>query len=331
MIKRSKQTILTVKSETNLTNFMTEKFSGMSRTSIKKLLQSGQICINGKPTTQYNYALHIGDTVLLNTGKVEYTLKDTRLKLLYEDEDLIVVDKSAGLLSVSVTADKKDTSAFQIIERYLKRKDPNAKLYVVHRLDKATSGVMMFVKNAEIQHLMRDNWKGYVTERTYIAMTEGVPYPFEDTIESYLHENRRQTMYSELDGEDGNGKLSVTHYCVVRRTGKHALVKLNLETGRKNQIRVHMHDIGCPIVGDIKYGAQEESPIGRLGLHATTLSFTHPRTEETLTFTSPLPRQFNSFMEKEYQEEKTKAQVKEEARQKKGLNRRTTDQRKKKD
>lgn len=324
MIKRSKQTALKVKVATDLTSFINEKFAGMSRNAIKRLLQNGQICVNGKPTTRYDYALQEGDSVLLNTGKVEYTLKDTRLKLLYEDDDLIVIDKGAGLLSVSASADKSDPSAFLILERYLKRKDANARLYAVHRLDKATSGVMMFVKDVDIQHQMRDDWKGYVSERTYIALTEGVPYPFEDTIESYLHENRRQMMYSaatDWDAEDGDGKLSVTHYCVVRRTSRHALVKLNLQTGRKNQIRVHMHDIGCPIVGDTKYGASDNSPIKRLGLHALTLAFKHPRTGQTLSFTSPLPRVFNSFMEKEYREEKTKEEVKATARQRRNANR----------
>lgn len=312
-MKRIRQTTLTVKEDGDLTSFMEKHFAGMSRNSLKQLLRAGQVCVNGKPQTQFNYPLHMGDVVLLNTGKVEYELKDTRVKILYEDNDVIVIDKGEGLLSVSARETKTDVSAFSIIERYMKRKDPNAHLYVVHRLDKATSGVMLFVKKVEVQHAMRDKWKDYVSERTYIAMTEGVPYPFEDTIQSFLHENKRQTMYSTLDGEDDDGKLSTTHYCVVRRTQHHALVKLNLETGRKNQIRVHMHDIDCPIVGDIKYGASSASPINRLGLHALTLVFKHPATGKEMRFTSPLPRVFNAFMEKEQKAEETLQAVKEQS------------------
>ena len=220
-------------------DFLARHFAGMSRTSLKGLLRNGQVCVNSKIETKFDSQLKKGDAVQINTGKVSYELKNTRLNLLYEDDYVIVVDKSEGLLSVSASPTKEGPSAFSIILQYLEKKNVGAKLYAVHRLDKATSGVMMFAKTVEAQHVMRDNWKQMVTERTYMAITEGIPEPQEDTIESYLHESRAQVMYS--GGKDG--KLSVTHYRVVRTAGDYALLKLNLQTGRKNQIRVHMSDI----------------------------------------------------------------------------------------
>lgn len=306
MRQRMRQTLLKVKKENlekmespTLTEFLKVHYAGMSRTSMKQMMQNSQVCINGKVVTRHDYELKIGDCVQINSGKISYELKSSLVKLLWEDEDIIVVVKREGVLSVSATADKRDVSAFSITESYLKRKDSMARLYAVHRLDKATSGVMMFAKTVEMQHYLRDNWKRVVTERTYIAITEGVPKKDEGTIESYLHESRAQMMFS---GSESGGKLSITHYRIVRKTDGYAMLKLNLQTGRKNQIRVHLSDIGCPIIGDHKYGAKEKG-CGRLALHAKVLEFRHPRTGETMRFETPVPPVFNEFMINEEKKE----------------------------
>lgn len=297
--KRQKRTEMTVKENSTLMEFLERHYAGMSRSERKKLLHNGQICVNSRVETKFDAEVKKGDRVQVNTGKVSYEMKDTRLKLLYEDEAVVVIDKKEGLLSVSASATKEGPSAFNIILNYLKRKDENAHLYAVHRLDKATSGVMMFAKAVEVQHKMRDNWKKMVTERTYLAITEGVPKQEEGEIESYLHENRAQVVYS---GEEEGGKLSITHYRVVRIVSNYAMLKLNLETGRKNQIRVHLSEMGTPILGDRKYNAtsgekkKADSPIGRLALHAKVLEFIHPITGETMRFETPVPREFNAFL-----------------------------------
>lgn len=274
-------------------DFLSKHFAGMSRTSMKSLLRSGNICVNGHPQTKYDLSLIPGDIVLLNSGNVNYELRNSHLKLLYEDEHLLVIDKKEGLLSVTASATKEGLSAFSILLDYLQRKDPHARLYVVHRLDKATSGVMMFAKTPEMQHYLRDNWRKVISERTYVALTEGCPEKKEDTIVSYLHENRAQMMLSSH--HDDGGKLSVTHYRVVRQSDHYSLMKVNLETGRKNQIRVHLAELGHPIVGDKKYGATS-NPIGRLCLHAKLLAFQHPATEQNLRFETPIPHKFNSLL-----------------------------------
>ncbi len=315
--KRQKQTNLTVREPSLLMDFLARHFAGMSRTSLKGLLRNGQVCVNSKIETKFDSQLKKGDAVQINTGKVSYELKNTRLNLLYEDDYVIVVDKSEGLLSVSASPTKEGPSAFSIILQYLEKKNVGAKLYAVHRLDKATSGVMMFAKTVEAQHIMRDNWKQMVTERTYMAITEGIPEPQEDTIESYLHESRAQVMYS---GGKNDGKLSVTHYRVVRTAGDYALLKLNLQTGRKNQIRVHMSDIGCPIIGDSKYGATS-SPIHRLALHAKVLEFIHPITHEKHRFETPVPKEFNALLINEEKRMKELSRQKEERREQKRASR----------
>lgn len=293
MRPRNKQTTLRVRESCILMDFLSRHFSGMSRTSMKGLLRNGNICVNGHPETKYNLRLDPGDVVLLNSGNVNYELRSSHLKLLYEDDYLLVIDKNEGLLSVTASATKEGLSAFSILLNYLQKKDPQARLYVVHRLDKATSGVMMFAKTPEMQHYLRDHWKQAISERTYMALTEGCPEKKEDTIVSYLHENRAQIMLSSH--HDDGGKLSVTHYRVVRESTHYCLLRVNLETGRKNQIRVHLAEIGHPIVGDNKYGAST-NPIGRLCLHAKTLAFRHPATESDLRFETPVPRKFNALL-----------------------------------
>jgi 23S rRNA pseudouridine1911/1915/1917 synthase len=286
---KPKQTSLRVKEPAELMAFLSIHLAGKSRSGLKSILSKGQVCVNGKPQTKFNHPLQAGDSVTINTGKVSYELKHPKVKIVFEDDDLIVIEKAEGLLSVAAENGKNEPTAFHILATYLKRKDPRNRLFVVHRIDRETSGLIMFAKSKEIQLALQDNWHENVTERVYTAVVEGIPNKDEDTIVSYLHESKAFKIHSSRTNTDG--QEAVTHYRIMRKSDKYAMLRVELETGRKNQIRVHMQEIGHPIIGDKKYGAAP-SPIGRVGLHARVLAFVHPATGENLHFETPIPAKF---------------------------------------
>lgn len=292
---KPKQTSIRVKEPMELMTFLGFHFNGKSRSALKSMLALKQVCVNGAVVTLFNHPLQVGDSVTLNTGRVAYELKSTRVKMVYEDDYLVVVEKQEGLLAVATDERKEETTAFSIISNYLKKKDPRNRLFVVHRIDRETSGLIMYAKSKEVQLALQDNWHENVTERVYIAVLEGTPEKEEDTIVSYLHESKAYKIHSSNNEDEG--KEAVTHYRVLRKTDDYSMLKVELETGRKNQIRVHMQEIGHPIIGDKKYGAGE-SPIGRIGLHARTLGFIHPVTKENMRFETPIPRKFMALFAK---------------------------------
>lgn len=271
-----------------LLEFVNEHAKDSSRTDAKSWLKHGQIMLNGDVTTAFDAIVKPGSEVKVNFSRPFVRFKHPRLKLLYEDDDIIVVDKGYGLLSVGIPNPKKKKieSAYDILREYLKKKDPRNKLYVVHRLDRDTSGVMMFAKNEEAQETLRHNWNNFVLERLYIALLEGFVKDDEGIIKSRLAENSQYIVYS-TDRED-EGRLAVTRYKVVGRGHGLSLVEFTLDTGRKNQIRVHASEMGHPIMGDRKYGAKQ-SRLNRLCLHAKTLRFAHPLTRKDMYFESPVP------------------------------------------
>ena len=181
-------------------------------------------------------------------------------------------------------------------EKYLKEKNPLNKVFIVHRLDRDTSGVMIFAKSEEMQQKLQSDWSNLVTERKYIAIVEGRVEKLEDTIESYLRENSVFITISSKTDEFG-GKLAVSHYKVIDKSPAFSMLEVKIDTGRKNQIRAHMKDLGHPIVGDSKYGAKK-NPLGRLGLHAKTINFVHPKSGKTLEFISPIPARFGDMFKK---------------------------------
>ncbi len=292
---KPKQTALRVKEPMELMAFLGIHFAGKSRSGLKSILSKGQICVNGKPETRFNFPLQAGDSVTLNTGKVAYELKHPKVKIVFEDDYLIVIEKSEGLLAVATESGKEEATAFHVLLNYLKRKDPRNRLFIVHRIDRETSGLIMFAKTKEVQLALQDNWHENVTERVYIAVVEGVPDKEEDTIISYLQESKAFKIHSSKTNSDG--QEAITHYRIMRKNDKYAMLKVELETGRKNQIRVHMQEIGHPIVGDKKYGASV-SPIGRVGLHARVLAFVHPVTGEHLRFETAIPTKFSGLFHK---------------------------------
>ena len=274
-----------------LMEFVSAGMPSASRTDVKSWLKHGQIMVQGTVTTSFDAPVAPDSEVSINISRAYVRFKHPRLKLLYEDDEIIVVEKGYGLLSVSIPnpAKKKIENAYDILRDYLKRKDPRNKLFVVHRLDRDTTGVMMFAKNEEAQETLRHNWNNFVLERKYVALLEGIVKNDEGIIKSHLAENSQYMVFS-TDNEEG-GKLAVTRYKVLRRAHGMSLVQFMLDTGRKNQIRVHASEMGHPISGDRKYGAKQ-SRLGRLCLHAHTLRFAHPITRKDMYFESPLPAGF---------------------------------------
>ena len=291
--KLKKNVILKVDEDSLLLEFLLKKLDGKSRTNVKRLLSERQILINGIVSTQFNTPLVKGDFIEIIYGKIRGQ-RITGLKIVFEDDDIIAVDKESGVLSMA-TDKERDKTAYNALKIYLKEKNPNNKVFIVHRLDRDTSGVMIFAKNEGMQQKLQSNWSEIVRERTYVAIVEGRVTKDEDTISSYLKENSVFVSYSSATSENG-GKLAVSNYKVIRRRPGFSMVEVKLDTGRKNQIRVHMKDLGHPIIGDTKYGSKK-NPIRRLGLHAKNIIFKHPKTGKVLEFVSPIPGKFQQMFE----------------------------------
>ena len=285
---------ITVEQEATLLPFLFEKLQGQSKSSVKALLGHGQILVNNEVTTQFDTPLHEGDVVTISYNRRKVVFNNPLLNIIYEDDFIIVVNKREGLLSVS-TAKVRERTAFHILSDYLKKSDPCNKLFVLHRLDRDTSGLMMFAKTRAVQEKMQSNWNEMITERTYVAVVEGRPERDSDLITTQLKENAEARVYVVADG----GKDAITRYHLLRTNEKYSLLELNLETGRKNQIRAQMEYIGHPIAGDYKYGA-ETDPTGRLMLHAQRLYFIHPETGEEMRFDTRIPDAFKSLTSKNW-------------------------------
>lgn len=238
--------------------------------------------------TQYNHPLQSGQEVIVNWSLVRDQAHIKGLKVIYEDSELIVINKPAGLLSIASDSEKQNTAYHQLTD-YVRINDPNNRIFIVHRLDRDTSGIMLFAKNEAIKHLLQDAWKELVTDRAYVAVVEGRVTKQTDKIKSWLLETKTKMMYS--GSKPGDGLEAITHYKMLQANDKYSLLEIRLETGRKNQIRVHMKDIGHSIIGDKKYGSTT-NPIGRLGLHAHILAFHHPVTGEIMRFETEVPKTF---------------------------------------
>ncbi len=274
-----------------LLEFLRSNLPQLSRTAVKALLKYDQIRLEGTVTNQFDTPVAPGQTISINFSRPWQTLSNPRLRIVYEDDDIIVVNKGYGLLSVG-TDNKKEGTAYSILRDYLKRLNPANKLFIVHRLDQHTSGLMLFAKNIKAKETMQHNWNNMVLDRRYAAIVEGCPEPPEGVYRSRLLENSQHLMYST---DDPKGLEAVTRYKVLKSRNGYSLVDVSLDTGRKNQIRVHMHDMGTPIAGDRRYGAKT-SPLHRLALHARTLRFVHPMTHKDMNFSIPLPASFNSLV-----------------------------------
>lgn len=281
----------TVAEQYTLLEFLLANVEGVKRTVIKQMLAHNQVAVDDMPQRQFDPPLEPGQVVKVNFTREFHVFYHRRLKLVYEDDDIIVVNKGYGLLSMG--NDKtKDGTAYSILRDYVKKKNPLNKLFIVHRLDRDTSGLMMFAKNEKAKEGMQHNWNNMVLNRKYLAVVEGAPEQDCGTVRSYLVENSQFEVYSTDNEEEG--QLAVTRYSTLRKGRDYSLLEVELDTGRKNQIRVHMKDLGHPISGDRKYGAAA-SPIHRLALHAQTLRFIHPITRKEMSFATPIPASFLSL------------------------------------
>jgi 23S rRNA pseudouridine1911/1915/1917 synthase len=285
---KGKQTFLRVTGPTELMKFLMAQMPDKSRKTIKSLLAHNQVSVDDKITSQFNHPLKAGQQVRVNFSKVLQVTKDKGLKIIFEDPSVIVIDKDPGLLSIA-TDKEKERTAYRILSDQLKLTDPKARIFVVHRLDRDASGILMFAKSKEIQQILQHAWKEDVIERSYVVVVEGKVLQAQGTITSWLKENKARAMYSSLTPDDG--QKAVTHFRVLKSNDEYSLLQVRLETGRKNQIRVHMKDLGHSIIGDKKYGATQ-NPVNRLGLHARVLVFRHPITGKELHFETPTPRKF---------------------------------------
>lgn len=283
-----------------------------SRNNVKSLLVRKQVLVNGRVVTQYNFMLAKDDEVKLSKRPVKDGAAATQtvkgkpmpkpafrrsdVKIIYEDDDFIAVDKPAGLLSVE--SDKERECAYGYVSDHLQAKDKNARAFVLHRIDKETSGVLVFAKNIKIHSMLKMHWNEQVQIREYYAVVDGIMEEKSKTITNYLKENVNNITYVT---NDPTGQKAITHYEVVNENSAYSLLRVKIDTGRKNQIRAHMQWLGNPVVGDDKYGkkgdgTQVKNPLSRLGLHASKLQFIHPVTKELITITAHLPPSFRALL-----------------------------------
>ena len=320
----------TVAHDSPLLPYLYEIFPTQSRTGVKNMLAKGQVLVNGESTTAFNQPLRTGDTLLVlpkaismareSSANARDEVEKTGVRIVFEDDDYLVVDKPSGLLTVSTAkgsqskSGKKEATLYAILNAYVKvnararRKEDlasgrtpdrsTAKIWIVHRLDKGTSGLVVFAKNEHAKDILQSRWKELVIERRYIAFLEKKVEKASGAIQSWLVENPKSLKVYSYPEEVKDGQLAITHYKVLeyvhRGKGVYTKTEFSLESGRKNQIRVHSADIGHPVAGDEKYGA-ETDPIRRLALHAATLVFRNPMSGEIVRLKSPLPPAFDKF------------------------------------
>jgi len=270
----------------SLGDFLFDSFQNASKSRIKKMILNGTIRVNGVIVKDIRYMLKAEDEVSYQKFHPTGFEKIVPFPVIYEDDFLMVVDKPAGILTYGERG-TPGTSAYRILMDFLKlRSGGTEKVFVVHRLDREVSGLLLFAKSEEVQEKIKENWKK--TEKRYTALVEGIPPDKEGTIKSWLKENKALKVYSVKEGPEA--KFAITHYKVLRELPGFSLLEIQLETGRKNQIRVHLADIGCPVAGDRKYGAKQK--ITGIRLHTTLLRILHPVTGKWHEFSSPFPKKY---------------------------------------
>lgn len=285
----SKQLVVASGTEAPLLEYLLNNVNE-SRNKIKATLQGRGIKVNGKVVTQFDLALNPGDKVSISRHKSSNTFKSQYAKVVYEDRWIVVVEKNIGILSMA--AGHSSLNLKTLLDDYFHKSRQKCRAHVVHRLDRDTSGLMIYAKDIDTEQILEHNWHQIVYDRRYVAVVSGEMENDNGTIANWLKDNKAYITYSSP--VDNGGKYAVTHYHVLNRTTEHSLVEYRLETGRKNQIRVHSADMGHPVCGDVKYGNGDD-PIHRLCLHAYMLCFTHPVTGERMEFATPIPTSFRSL------------------------------------
>lgn len=277
-----------VKQASQLLAYLISVFPGMGRNSVKQLIRNRCISVNGKVVTRPDLELLEGQLVAVKKSGDGPLANLAGMVVLYEDAQIIVVDKPGGLLTVGTEKEKINT-AYSLLSNYVKTQHPKNKVFIVHRLDRDTSGVLVFARDTASRDSLQKAWHASSHVREYVALVTGKIDKPSGRIESWLKENANLQVYSSPVPDDG--QHAITHYALLQQNEHHSLLKVTPETGRRNQIRVHLADIGFPIVGDRRYG-KGDNPIGRLGLHASFLKFEHPATKKPITFDSKTPKTF---------------------------------------
>lgn len=262
----------------------------MSRNKLKDTLQGRGIRVGGKTVTQFDFPLKRGMKISISKSKRNNLFKSKWLKLIYEDDFLVVIEKMPGILSMA--AGHGSLNVKSILDDYFHRSRQKCRAHTVHRLDRDTSGLMVYAKDMETEQILEHNWHDIVYDRRYVAVVAGEMEEDNGTIANWLKDNRAYVTYSSPF--DNGGKYAVTHFHTLKRSTDYSLVEYKLETGRKNQIRVHSADMGHPVCGDVKYGNGCD-PLHRLCLHAYMLHFTHPVTQIPMEFSTPIPVQFRKL------------------------------------
>lgn len=263
---------------------------GESRSKVKATLQGHGIKVNGKCVTRHDFPLVPGMKIAVSKSKRNDTLKSRYVKLVYEDKYIVVVEKNAGILSMATGQGSLNVKT--VLDEYFYKTKQNCQAHVVHRLDRETSGLMIYAKDKKTELSLEAEWHKTVYDRRYVAVLSGAMEANEGTVANWLKDNKAYVTFSSPT--DNGGKYAVTHFCTLDRTPYHSLVEFKLETGRKNQIRVHAADMGHPVCGDNKYGNGDD-PIGRLCLHAYVLCFYHPVTHEPMEFETKIPQVFTEL------------------------------------
>ncbi len=277
-----------VNEEKPLLEWLLSNIGGESRSKIKATLQGKGIKVDGKVVTQFDYPLQPGMKVSVSkTKRNNDILKSRYVKIVYEDRYLVVVEKNIGILSMAAGGRSLNVKA--VLDDYFRKTRQRCTAHVVHRLDRDTSGLMIYAKDIETEQILEHNWHDIVYDRRYVAVVSGEMEEDGGTIANWLKDNKAYITYSSP--VDNGGKYAVTHFHTLARTTEHSLVEYSLETGRKNQIRVHSADMGHPVCGDVKYGNGDD-PVHRLCLHAYVLCFWHPVTRERMEFETMIPAQF---------------------------------------
>ena len=284
-----------VKEEIGLLDFLLKTLTNQSRNNVKSLLKNHMVAVDGAPITQFDFQLSKDDIVIVSKNRInKHSVSKKEVNIIYEDDEFIVIDKPSGLLSVASDKEKGKT-AYRLVTDYLQAIDKHNRVYVVHRIDEDTSGVLMFAKNPKIRDILQDKWQEIVKARRYYAVVEGKMKFKEETLINYLKENKNNMMYVTDDKK--NGKLCKTSYKVLKENDKYSLLDINIDSGRKNQIRVQLGHLGHFVLGDDKYG-EPDNPISRLALHAYELEFVHPINKKTYRFKAKMPTSFLDLFSK---------------------------------
>lgn len=284
--KAAREAVFTVEKPSALLEFSFTAQPDKPRGKVKSEMEHGLVSVDGKVVTKHSFPLRAGQTVRVGTYSPKFSKADiSGLDIIYEDGELLAVNKPAGMLAIA-NEKERDLTAYHLAMEYVRAVNSRNRIFVVHRLDRDTSGVLIFAKNEDIKRALQDNWDNLAKLRGYTAVTEGTPQPRRGRIENFLRETDSHLVYA---AKMGDGKRAVTNYSVRKSNDSYALVDVNIETGRKNQIRVHMSGLGCPIAGDRKYGAAT-NPVHRLCLHAGRLVILHPFSGAEMVFTAPVSK-----------------------------------------